>query len=165
MVRCKNSRVSESGRNCAVVPNNLSTLLYIPYGMRVDISARSVIVSGLIMIALDVSYLYFLGGSPFARMVESIQGSKFRLNIRGAVVSYSLMLCSLHYFVLSRARNKVSGVSVVRDAAVMGLVIYGVFDSTNMALFSKYKLGMAVADTLWGVFLMSVTASLTHAIS
>ena len=117
------------------------------------------------MIALDVSYLYFLGGPPFARMVESIQGSKFRLNIWGAAASYLLMLYGLHYFVLSRVSRESTGASVAWDAAVLGLVIYGVFDSTNMALFSKYKLGMAVADILWGVFLMSITASLTHVMS
>ena len=133
--------------------------------MRVDISARSVIISALIMIALDVSYLYFLGGPSFARMVESIQGSKFRLNILGAAASYLLMLYGLHYFVLRHASGELPGLSVARDAAVLGLVIYGVFDSTNMALFSKYKLGMAVADTVWGVFLMSATAAMTRAIS
>ena len=133
--------------------------------MSVGISARSWVVSAVIMIALDVTYLYLLGGPPFARMVESIQGSEFRLNILGAVASYLLMLCGLHYFVLSRVSGESTGVSVARDAAALGLVIYGVFDSTNMALFSKYKLDMAVADTVWGVFLMSATASLTQVVS
>ena len=117
--------------------------------------------SAMIMIALDATYLYFLGGPPFARMVESIQDSKFRLNIFGAAASYLLMLYGLHYFVLSRARTQSTTDSMIRDSAVLGLVIYGVFDSTNIAMFSKYKLGLAVVDTLWGVFLFSTTTYLT----
>ena len=132
-----------------------------PYRMSQNSYARFEFASAVIMIAIDATYLYFLGGPSFARMVESIQDSKFKLNIFGAAASYLLMLYGLHYFVLTRKSAQTTTDSMIRDSAVLGLVIYGVFDSTNIAMFSKYKLGMAVVDTLWGVFLFSTTTYLT----
>ncbi len=122
---------------------------------------RQIIVSALTMLVLDAIYLYFLGGPPFARMIESIQKSRLKLNLYGVIASYMFLLFGLHYFVLSREASRASpSAAVIRDAALFGLVVYGVFDSTNIALFSKYETGPAIADTLWGAVLMAATASL-----
>lgn len=130
---------------------------------------RQITVSALTMLVLDATYLYYLGGPRFARMIKSIQNSKLNLNLYGAITSYVFLLFGLHYFVLSRKKasgtlpNLVHDVAVIRDAALFGLVVYGVFDSTNIALFSKYETGPAIADTLWGAVLMAVTAFMVRA--
>ena len=35
--------------------------------------------------------------------------------------------------------------------------MYGVFNGTNYAIFKKYKLSMAISDTIWGCFLCTVS--------
>ena len=51
------------------------------------------------------------------------------------------------------------------DAAILGLVIYGVFDAVNYAIFSKYDLLIALKDTFWGATLFYMTTYLTYKIN
>ena len=44
-----------------------------------------------------------------------------------------------------------------KDAFLTGLATYAVFDGTNLALFERYPIDLAVADTLWGGILFWVT--------
>jgi uncharacterized membrane protein len=45
----------------------------------------------------------------------------------------------------------------VLDAFLLGLVIYGTFDFTNMALFKKWSLTTSIIDTLWGGTLFALS--------
>ena len=76
-------------------------------------------------------------------MVARIQGSKPRVRYAPAAVTYALMAVGLYHFIIRPGRS-------VADAFVLGVVIYGVFDGTNMALFSRYSPLIAVQDALWG---------------
>lgn len=102
------------------------------------------------MLAADSLYLSLVEPS-WQRMVSSIQGSPMKLSVFPAVGVYILMAFALYYFIISRGRT-------VYDAAVLGLVIYGVFDMTNMALFKGYKWVPALVDMLWGAVLFAVSA-------
>jgi len=44
-----------------------------------------------------------------------------------------------------------------KDAFLFGLVIYAVYDFTNLATFSKWSLYLSVIDTFWGGTLFGVT--------
>lgn len=44
----------------------------------------------------------------------------------------------------------------VKDAFLLGLSTYAVYDFTNLATFKKYPLKFAVADSLWGGTLMTL---------
>lgn len=42
--------------------------------------------------------------------------------------------------------------------ALFGLVVYGVYDFTNYAIFQTYTLRVAIVDIVWGVFLNGIVA-------
>ncbi len=44
--------------------------------------------------------------------------------------------------------------------AIFGLVVYGVYDFTNYAIFQNYSLRIAVIDVLWGVLLNGIVATI-----
>ena len=71
-------------------------------------------------------------------------------------VCYIFLIFGLNYFILDQNRS-------VFDAFLFGLVIYGVFDSTNMAIFKKYNWNVAIMDTIWGGTLMALTTSAVYA--
>ena len=62
---------------------------------------------------------------------------QFRKNTRPALSSY-----------LSRYIIKIG---------IVAIVIYGVFESVNLALFNKWKVIPAIVDTLWGGILFYLT--------
>lgn len=78
-------------------------------------------------------------------------------NVWSAMLAWMLMAVGIVLFVDKQSRS-------VRESAlygaIFGLVLYGVFDFTNYAIFENYTLMMVVVDIAWGIFLMSVTATL-----
>ena len=113
------------------------------------------IVSAIVMLALDAIYLGTTQGI-FADMVVSIQRVVMKLKLFPAIVCYIFLIFGLNYFILDQNRS-------VFDAFLFGLVIYGVFDSTNMAIFKKYNWNVAIMDTIWGGTLMALTTSAVYA--
>ena len=55
-----------------------------------------------------------------------------------------------NYFIIKPNRS-------VQDAFLLGLIIYGVFETTNMALFSKWSWLTVLIDTIWGGILFALT--------
>mgnify|MGYP001228872730 CR=1 FL=1 len=54
-----------------------------------------------------------------------------------------LLVFGLYYFIISQNKK-------VFDAFLLGLVIYGVYESTNYALLKDWNFSTLVIDTLWG---------------
>ena len=40
---------------------------------------------------------------------------------------------------------------------LLGFIIYGVFDATNLALFKKWDIRLAISDAIWGGVLFALT--------
>jgi uncharacterized membrane protein len=92
----------------------------------------------------------------FNKLVLSIQGESLVLDQRaliGAVICYILLAFGLYYFVISKKNTS------ILDAFLLGLVIYGVFDSTNFVMFKKWDWRVMVIDGIWGGVLFSIVYS------
>ena len=107
---------------------------------------------GVIVLLLDSIYLN-LTKSIFNKLVKKIQGENLVLNIKGALISYSLIIFSLYYFIIKENKKPL-------DAFLLGLSIYGIFDATNIAIFKNYDSYIAYVDMIWGGILYSLTTSL-----
>lgn len=101
------------------------------------------------MLILDSLYLRTVSG-VWNKMVSNIQGSHLNVRVTSAIAVYVLMSFALFYFIIAPKRS-------VHDAALLGLVIYGVFDLTNYAIFNKYSLIPALLDMAWGSFLFAAS--------
>lgn len=107
---------------------------------------------GVIVLLLDSIYLN-LTKSIFNKLVKKIQGENLVLNIKGALISYSLIIFSLYYFIIKENKKPL-------DAFLLGLSIYGIFDGTNIAIFKNYDSYIAYVDMIWGGILYGLTTSL-----
>ncbi len=112
------------------------------------------LVSALGLVAIDFAYLGVIKGH-FARQIAAVQGSPMVVNMFGAVVTYVFLIFGLNYFIIGPGRS-------AQDAFLLGLVVYGVYDFTNLALLSKWQLTTAVIDTLWGGTLFYLTTKLVQ---
>lgn len=111
---------------------------------------RDVIVLSVIVLLLDYVYLSNFGAKPFLNMVKNIQGEATVLNYPAAGIAYILLILAMHQFVIKEKNN-------YKRAFMLGIIIYGVFDATNMALFNKYSYSVAIQDTLWGGILFATS--------
>ncbi len=115
---------------------------------------KFIIVSSLIILLLDYIYLSFTKNS-FINMVVNIQKSEFKVNHIGVIISYTLLIIANYYFIYKKKYN-------YTDSFILGIIIYGVFDATNLAIFKDYNIKLGIMDTLWGGSLMVMTNYLTN---
>jgi uncharacterized membrane protein len=109
-----------------------------------------------VMLALDSVYLYFTK-SIFGQMVAKIQRTALEFKMVGAVVVYLLLAIGLYVFVIEPQKS-------LWHAALLGLVIYGVYDFTSYAILKKYDLNVAIMDMVWGSVLMTATTYVFRAL-
>jgi len=108
------------------------------------------LLSAIVMISLDFVYLSVMK-SYFMNQVKNVQGSALKLNYFGAAVCYIFLVAGLNYFIIKPRKS-------ISDAFLLGLVIYGVYETTNYALFSNWSIVSVIIDTLWGGLLFASTA-------
>jgi uncharacterized membrane protein len=107
-------------------------------------TAHLFLLAGLIFL-LDLPWLSFIGGD-YSALVRKIQGGS---EPRMRPLAGSVVYPALAYLALKTTSLK--------DAFLTGAAVYAVYDFTLMAVFKDYNLGMAIADTLWGGTLFTIT--------
>ena len=112
-------------------------------------------VSSALLLVVDGLYLYNIGISIFKANVELIQNTPLKANVYGAILSYVCVIGALNYFIILQNKSPL-------DAFILGVFLYGVFDMTNLAMFTKYSWKTAISDTLWGGTLFAFTTWVTY---
>jgi len=119
---------------------------------------KEVIVSGVLMLLLDMVYLSTIGITFFSPLIKSLQGTDMKINYGYAIGCYLLMIFGLNYFIIRKNES-------ITDAFVLGILVYGVFETTNGAIFKTWNVKTSLIDTLWGGFLFATVTYLTKKIT
>jgi hypothetical protein len=114
-------------------------------------------VSSAVLLVIDGLYLYNIGMSTFQSNVELIQKAPLKANVYGAILSYVCVIGAFNYFIIMENKSPL-------DAFILGVFLYGVFDMTNITMFTKYSWKTAITDTLWGGTLFAFTTWVTYKI-
>ena len=110
---------------------------------------KDLVLVSVIMLALDSLYLRTTKGF-YGNIVKAIQNAPLKLRYSAAAAVYVFMVLGLYYFIINEKRNW-------RQAFLLGLVIYGVFELTTYAIFSEWPMLAVVIDTIWGGILFAST--------
>ena len=76
-----------------------------------------------------------------------------------ALMVYILFGLAFIVFILPLAKGSILWAFI--DGSILGMVVYGVYDFTCLALFKNWPLGMAFLDWIWGTFLLGFGSMLT----
>ena len=106
----------------------------------------------LILVMVDLIFLK-LASNHFNYQVRIIQGNDIKLKIIPAILAYIFMGLGLKKIIID---NNLSS----QEAFLMGLVIYGTFESTNMAIFDKWNIKSFIIDTIWGAILFYLSSKI-----
>ena len=115
------------------------------------------IIAIISMLLLDAIYIY-LTSTMYNNQLRAIQGSDLKLKILPALLVYVFLLGGLYYFILIPKKP-------ILDAFLLGLVIYAVFDLTNLAILDKWSYKIVIMDSLWGASLFAMTTFITYKLS
>jgi len=122
--------------------------------MQLSAIVKTLILTGAVLLALDAIYLNVMK-NMFEMQIAAVQRVVLRFRLSGAIMCYTLLVLGLYYFIL-RTRRPIS------DAFFLGILIYGVYDSTNYTLFKQWKWETVAIDTLWGGILMALTTKIVY---
>ena len=111
----------------------------------------------VVFLSLDFIFLYSMR-SVFERQVIAVQGSSIVLNVYATILCYIALVFGIYYFIIREKKS-------VLDAFLLGIVIYGVYETTTLALLKKWSYKTAVIDTLWGGTLFALTTTIVYAIT
>jgi uncharacterized membrane protein len=112
------------------------------------------LVAAIIFVVLDGIYLNLIKGY-FNNQVKKIQGSDIKINMIATGITYIILIFGINYFIIRRHRS-------VKDAALLGFIIYGVYEFTNMSLFKDWSILTAIIDTTWGTVLFGLTTAIIY---
>lgn len=115
------------------------------------------LLTAIIFVILDGVYIN-LAKNNFNTQIKSIQGTDIQINIIATGIVYIFLIFGLNYFIIQKNKS-------VKDAFILGLVIYSVYEFTNLALLKKWKVSTAIIDTLWGGVLFGSTTFFVNKIT
>ena len=112
------------------------------------------LITALIFVILDGIYLNLIR-DYFNKQIKAVQGSDIKVDFAAAAITYIFLIFGLNYFILSKNGS-------IKDAALLGLVIYAVYEFTNKALLKNWSYTTAAIDTAWGATLFGLTTAFIH---
>ena len=112
------------------------------------------LISAIIFITTDFIYLNVIK-DYFLNQIKLVQGSEPKVNFLGAALCYIFLIAGINYFIIKPKKS-------VNDAFLLGIVIYGVYETTNYALLKNWSLFTVFIDTLWGGLLFAFTTYIVN---
>lgn len=106
-------------------------------------SYKSYIKIILLLFLFDIIYIQS-GLVNYIRTIRSIQKEDIHPKYFGLIV----------YLIMAFALNNMS--NTPKEAALLGFVIYSIYNLTNYYIFNDWNINVAIPDTLWGTFLFGI---------
>lgn len=107
------------------------------------------LISSIVLIVIDFAYIRIIK-NYFGNQIKNVQGSPMEINYLGAALCYLFLIIGINYFIIKPRKS-------ISDAFLLGIIIYGVFETTNLALFKNWSIFTVIIDTLWGGILFAST--------
>jgi uncharacterized membrane protein len=112
------------------------------------------LVSAIVFITTDFVYLNVIK-DYFLNQIKLVQGSEPKVNFLGVALCYIFLIAGINYFIIKPRKS-------VNDAFLLGIVIYGVYETTNYALLKNWSIFTVFIDTLWGGLLFAFTTYIVN---
>lgn len=117
------------------------------------------VISLPIFVALDYVWLGILMRSFYIRELGPL--ARQSIQYPSAAIAYCLMAVSVAVFILPRFIGQPVSWKVFALGALLGVVIYGVYDFTNHATLTHWSSRFMIVDILWGGVVYGLTATLS----
>jgi uncharacterized membrane protein len=114
------------------------------------------LLAAIVFVILDGFYLNFVK-NYFNKQIKLIQGSPIQIRLIATAITYIFLIFGLNYFIIRKHRS-------VKEAALLGLVIYAVYEFTNYSILKDWSLLTVIMDTTWGTILFALTTAIVYSV-
>ncbi len=117
-----------------------------------------------IFIVLDLLWIGAIANLFYAGELASFvrrTGDTIAPNWWGTAIGYICMTIGVVFFVAPKFVEREVGWSAFLWGALMGLVVYGVYEFTNYGLLVNWPIRVVIVDVLWGMVIYGITSFAT----
>ena len=114
----------------------------------------NVAVTMIILMVIDMIWFQVSVASIYGPMFQRVNGVSGYMNIPSALLSWLLIAVLINQFASSS-----------KDAFILGLLSYGIYNATNFATIKNWTLKTLVFDTFWGGIISFTAYSLLKKLS
>jgi len=123
---------------------------------------NSIIILFVLLMLVDIPMVRYLYQTTYSGMFAKINSgtntSTTRLYTAGVIV-YLLMAIGLYVFVISSSTD-LSFMYTILKGALLGVILFGVYDLTNVATIPAFGIKEAAIDTVWGGTLFAIVTAM-----
>jgi uncharacterized membrane protein len=109
------------------------------------------------MAILDIAWLGVIAKDIYARGCGHLMAEKVRWG--AAILFYLIYAAGILRFAVAPA-NSLGGAA--REGALLGLLVYAVYDLTNLAILRGWPVGVSILDVAWGTVATSLVAAAVY---
>ena len=114
------------------------------------------ILVSILFVAVDSVYLSSVS-KYFNKQVRDIQGSDLVLKIFPTFLCYVILSLGVYYFGVVKKLT-------LTESFFLGIFVYGVYETTNMAILKNWRWMTVLMDTVWGGVLFASVIGISRLI-
>ncbi len=118
---------------------------------------NELLILAVVFVVIDAVYLTSVSGY-FNSVVRRVQGSPIQMDFIAAALCYAFLVGGLYYFIIRERRSW-------KEASILGLVVYGVYETTTKAVLKNWDWFTVFIDTTWGTILFGISTVVTYALT
>ena len=116
----------------------------------------------LVFVGIDLVWLMGVARSVYVEEMGALL--RKQPMIGAAVAFYLLYIAGLMFFAIAPGLAAGAPLKAAMLGAALGLIAYGTYDFTNLAVIEGYTWRIALIDLAWGTFLTGLTAGIVTAL-
>lgn len=117
------------------------------------------VAAAVLFLAIDMVWLLWIGRGFYAAEIGALLRQPPNLSAAG--LFYILYVTGLMIMVIWPAFQAQSAIQALLYGAILGLIAYGTYDLTNLAVMKGFTARIAMIDMVWGMVLTAVVSSVT----
>ena len=122
----------------------------------------SLVILSVCILVIDIIAISSIFRKVWEYNVMNVQGMHLQvLNYLYPIITYVFIILGVYFFVFPRISQENWAIDCILWGFLWGIIVYGIFDFTNLSIFTNYNLITATIDVLWGGILISVSTFIT----
>ena len=105
----------------------------------------------ILLLIIDIPMITVINAKMYQDQFLRINAGPMNLTMKtwiSAIICYLLLVFALYYFSIKENNYF--------NATILGFIIYGVYNTTNLVSINEFGIKEAIIDTLWGTTLFTL---------
>ena len=123
------------------------------------------IIIKVLLLIIDIPMITIINKKMYMDAFYKINNGNISTGLSGiisAIICYLLLSFGIYYFIVSpEIHNSKNYNKIFIKGLLLGLLVYGVYNTTNKSTINKYSTFVTFIDTMWGGLLIGTVSVLS----